>query len=90
MVSETYSEAIRDARRRHERQLSSILADGTTWSAIRAIDPRTTARFVFVALNGVPRWAGPHATTADTDVIAEQLIDHLITGIESGTPSTHS
>ncbi|GAA3238958.1 TetR/AcrR family transcriptional regulator [Pseudonocardia petroleophila] len=85
VVSETYSDAIRYARRRHERRLESIIADGATGSAFRAVDPRTTARFVLGALNGVPRWAGPHATTADTDAIAEQLIELLITGIGSGT-----
>lgn len=81
VVSETYSGAIRDARRRHERTLESIIADGVARQSFRAPDPRTTARFVLGALNGVPRWAGSEATTAVTDLIAGQLVDHLISGI---------
>ena len=84
VVSETYSDVIRDARRRHERRLESILADGAAAQAFRAPDPRTTARFVLGALNGVPRWAGPQATAAATDKIGDQLVDHLISGIGVG------
>lgn len=84
VVSETYSDAIRDARRRHERRLESIIADGAARRAFRASDPRTTARFVLGALNGVPRWADSQATTVLTDSIAEQLVDHLISGIGTG------
>jgi hypothetical protein len=84
VVSETYSDAIRDARRRHERRLESIIVDGVAKGAFRAPDPHNTARFVLGALNGVPRWAGSQATTVQTDSIAEQLVDHLISGIGIG------
>lgn len=81
VVSETYSGPIREARRRHERALESIVAEGAAAGALRVSDPRITARFVLGALNGVPRWAGASATTTDTDAIAEQLVDHLLRGI---------
>lgn len=84
VVSETYSDAIRHARRRHERRLESIIADGAAEQAFRAPDPHNTARFILGALNGVPRWAGSQATTVLTDSIAEQLVDHLINGIGTG------
>ena len=83
-VSETYSDSIREARRRHERRLESIIADGGAEQVHRTPDPHTTARFVLGALNGVPRWAGSPATAALTDSIAEQLVDHLINGIGTG------
>ena len=84
VVSDTYSDTIREARRRHERRLESIIADGAAEQVFRAPDPHNTARFVLGALNGVPRWAGSQATAVLTDSIAEQLVDHLINGIGTG------
>lgn len=86
VVSETYSATIRDARRRHERALESIIDEGVAAQLFRSVDPRTSARFVLGALNGVPRWAGSEVTVDVTDRIAEQLVDHVIGGI--GTKAT--
>ena len=81
VVSETYSSILRDARRQHEKRFEVIVTDGVAQGVFVAEDPRTTARLILGALNGVPRWCPDPITQAEVDRIADQLIDHVLTGV---------
>lgn len=81
VVSETYSTILRDARREHENRFEIIITDGVAQGVFIAEDPRTTARLVLGALNGVPRWCADDTSPAEVDRIADQLIDFVVTGV---------
>ncbi len=80
VLGEASSRMMREARRRHERLLRSILAQGIGDGVFRPIDVRVGSSLILGALNVAGRWDSPEGAVA-ADRIAEELFTMVVGGI---------
>jgi AcrR family transcriptional regulator len=70
-------------RRRIEESVRQLIIDGQADGSVRPCDPVLTARALFGAFNGLPRWFDSSGPLSPRDV-ADNYMDIFITGIGRG------